>query len=64
MINANKRIATLLYLLVLLTLILLIYNISELNFRDLSSNTYGSIIANLLLLISQVLIIRGLVRRG
>ncbi|SFU52448.1 hypothetical protein SAMN05216480_10618 [Pustulibacterium marinum] len=44
----------------LATIILLIYNISQLDFEHFSDNKFGGIVSNLLLIISMILLIYAL----
>jgi len=53
----RKKIA---YILLILGILLLIVNISALNFKDLSENNYFGIGSNLLLILAMILTIRGI----
>lgn len=48
------------YILILLSTLLLILNISILDFENLKDNSYFGIISNLLLILAMILTIRGM----
>lgn len=53
----RKKIA---YFVILASVVLLILNITELNFENLAENRYSGIVSNILLLLAMVLTIRDL----
>jgi hypothetical protein len=54
----NRKIIA--YFLIFASLILLIFNISELNFDNLKENRYASIVSNLLLILAMIFTIRDI----
>ena len=59
-IMSRKKIA---YILIILSAILLIVNISNLNFKNSSENNYFGIASNVLLILAMILTIRGINKR-